>query len=45
MPAEAAVVVTFDPHVGAAIVCLLLAIVAAVMALVFGLAENEERRK
>jgi len=35
----------FDPHVAAAIVCLALALVAALLAFALGLADDEERRK
>jgi hypothetical protein len=43
MPPDQTVVVTFDPHVTWAIVCLALALVAAVLAFAFGFAEDEER--
>lgn len=39
------VVISFDPHVVVAIECLVVAVVLAVLAWVFGLAESEERRK
>jgi hypothetical protein len=35
----------FEPHVSAAIVCLAVALVAALLAFVLGLADDEERRK
>ena len=44
MPPDATTV-TFDPHVATAIVCLALALFAAVLAFVFALAEDEERRR
>jgi hypothetical protein len=43
MPPPAAVVL--DPHVGAAIVCLAMAVVAALLAFALGLADDEDRRK
>ena len=39
------VVVSFDPHVATAIVCLAVALVAALLAFALGLADDEERRK
>jgi hypothetical protein len=44
MPADPTVV-TFDPHVTWAILCLLLALAAALLAFVFGLAADQERRR
>jgi hypothetical protein len=45
MPPDQTAVVTFDPHVTWAIVCLALALVAAVFAFAFDLAADEERRR